>query len=121
MDILRRSQLVHQRVLNQVAGEWVTYRDGDAEVRVKATRAKHIPRDSELEGDYRIESVSDDWLILAAELSYEGSPLTPRPSATITPETGEGVWEVVSGPEDRCFEWSDVRRVRLRIHTNKIV
>lgn len=104
----------------QIAGEWVTYADGEIEIRVKAVRGQSEPAEIAGEGDFEISGRAIDWLILAADMTNSGSSIEPRPGATITPDSAEAVYEVNHGPSGECFQWSDARRIRMRIHTDLI-
>lgn len=119
-DHLRNAHTIHHRALNRIVGEWITYADGEIEIRARAVRGQSEPAEITGEGDFEISGRSIDWLILAADLTNDGSQIEPRPGAIITPDSAEAIYEVNHGPTGECFEWSDARQVRLRIHTDRI-
>ncbi len=121
LDIIRNAHRIHQQTLNRVAGEWVTYTDGEVVIRVQAVRGQSEPNEIASDGEYRISGRTIDWLILATDLHDAGVQIEPRPGATITPESSEGVYELTNGPSGECFAWSDARQVRLRIHTDRVI
>tara|TARA_A100001391_G_scaffold176616_3_gene139966 strand:- start:36 stop:416 length:381 start_codon:yes stop_codon:yes gene_type:complete len=118
-DHLARAHRIQMLTLDRVQGEWVEYSDGDVLLRIRAVRAGADRRNASGDGDYVIHANDMDWLILAERLQIDGVQIEPRPGATITPEKSEGVYEVTNGASGNCFEWSDTRQVRLRIHTDK--
>ena len=119
-DIVRRSHEIQNRLLKRVAGaEWVLYEGGGITARVQMIRGQTRPSKLISDGELHVGRRYSDWLIATDEFVTEaGEPITPMAGATITPESGEGVYELVDGPNGRPFDYSDSRQVRLRIHTD---
>ncbi len=90
-------------------------------IRVKAVRAQTQPGQIVGAGEIQIGKTLSDWLIVADEFyDGDGAPVLPQIGATITPESGDGVYELVEGPSGKCYTPSDGREVRFRVHTDKI-
>ena len=121
-DQLRRSLTIHARTQKRVAGELVTYVDGETEIEVVAVRAQANEAGQTGDGDFYISTIDMDWLIITDELKTEdGETITPRAGATITPiENPDGTYEVTKGPNGKTHRPGDTRQVRLRIHTDKV-
>ena len=119
-DRLARAHTIHQRILNRFAGDRVTYQDGELTIEnVPATPADANEHGIDGDGEVIVGAHDCDWLILRADLVHEGNQVTPRPGATIT-DSNSRQFEVVNGPNNRPFRWSDTRHVRMRIHTDRI-
>jgi len=120
MDIIRRAHEIQNRLLKRVAGhEWVLYRGGGITARVKMIRGQTRPAKLISDGELHVGRRYTDWLIATDEFITEaGAAILPMVGATITPESGEGLYEVVDGPSGRPFDYSDSRQVRIRIHTD---
>lgn len=121
MDILKRSHRIQAKLLQRIAGgQWVRYEGFGVSVRVLAVVAQTSPTQIGGGGEVTVGKKWVDWLVVKDEfVTDDGQPIVPAEGARITPESGEGVYEVVAGPSGMCFTDSDGREVRLRIHTDK--
>ena len=111
-DLVRNAQAIHNAALAAVAGEWVRYTDGENSVRVQMVRGKS-EFDESYGSDNQVTTLKTvDWLITPGKLGLE-----PRIGATITPEIGDGTFEVIPGDDGHPFSWGDGRGTRYRLHT----
>lgn len=87
---------------------------------MQAVRGQTQPSQIDGSGSVSVGKRYVDWLIVTEEfVTSAGVPITPIEGARITPENGDGVYEIVTGPSGQCFKHSDGREMRLRIHTDK--
>jgi len=121
MDSLRRAQTVHTRSLARVAGEWVRYEYRSVSIRLRMVRGQSQFEGRAGENDYSIETRSIDWLVeTALFVDATGAAIEPEKGGTITPEAGDGVFEVVPLANGMGWSPADGRGVRIRIHTQRV-
>lgn len=119
-DRLAAAQRIHQRALERVAGEWVVYRHGALTARLKMVRGQSQFTSQTSDGETIIDTRSIDWLIDPERLITDaGSKIDPSAGATITPDKGDGVFELTNENNGRAWSWSDGRGSRIRIHTQR--
>jgi hypothetical protein len=123
MDVLRNAQRIHNKLLKRIAkAEWVLYEGAGITVRVEAIRGQTQPASISGAGSLQVGKQFVDWLIVTDEFVTDaGNRVTPIEGATITPESGDGVFEVVTGPSGQCYKPADGRKMRIRIHTDELI
>lgn len=121
VDRLANAQKILQRSLERVAGEWVTYRHGELTARLRMVRGQSNFTSQTSDGESIIDTRSIDWLINPENLvTTAGLKIEPRAGATITPDKGDGVFDLTDANGGRAWSWSDGRGSRIRIHTHRV-
>lgn len=120
MDALKNAAAALARTLRGTAGvaaTTVTYRRGDDEVELPATRAS--PGALVDSGDVVISGITDDWVVNAADLAFDGDPITAAPNDEIEDDAGVK-YRVSQNHPDGCFRYCDGSRLMIRIHTTRV-
>lgn len=111
-------------LIADVAGVAVEYSrgaGGDAES-AQISGAVHSERgyDSADASGATITFQSDDWLILAARLEFDGTATVPQAGDQIRQTIGSDVivYEVMNVPNGNCY--AEVGQCRYRIHTKRL-
>lgn len=100
----------------------VIYRRGERSVSLLAVPAQS-QGEQDVEGGAQVGWQQRDWIVVAKDLVIDGQRITPKRGDRIEQQQ-EGVayvHEVMPPPggED-AWRWSDLNRVRLRIHTKQV-
>lgn len=118
MSLIDDALNLHADLINEAAGEWVSYIIGDTEIHdLVAVRGRSEFEEFASESDARILSRMVDWIVRADEMvDANGTRVIPERGAQI--ETGDGqVFEVLPGPDGNHWRWSEARQYQYRIHT----
>ena len=103
----------------RVRGETVTYARGATTVAVTATRGSSRWTSEAVEGSVNVDERSDDWLILATDLTEAGITGGPTRGDTITDEN-ETVFRVMpSGSTEQVWRWHDRGRTVYRVFSKE--
>ena len=95
----------------------VVYRRGSSSVAVRATVGKTDFRVVDVDGNY-VRTTQRDYLITAAALVLDGSPIVPQRGDLIDQPIGETTfrYEVNALPGEQVYRPSDPAGVTLRVH-----
>ena len=103
----------------RVRGETVTYTRGATAVEVTATRGSSLWTSEAVEGSVNVQERSDDWLIVASELTEAGITGGPTRGDTITDES-ETVFRVMPpASTEQVWRWHDRGRTVYRIFSKE--
>lgn len=120
MTIAAKASRIQFAAMQRIAGEWVTYTDGNLSVRAKMVRGSSQFEDVTAEGETHTESRVVDWIAERAKLvDAAGAEITPRAGDWILPDAG-GTYELVPGPNGLPYDWADDYEARYRLHADKI-
>jgi len=102
-----------------VRGESVTYTRGATTVMVTATRGSSRWDAEQVEGAVNVEERSEDWLIIATELTEAGITGGPTRGDTITDEN-ETIFRVMPpSSTEQVWRWHDRGRTVYRIFSKE--
>jgi hypothetical protein len=123
MDLSTRAHRIHDRLLQRIAAaEWVLYEGAGVTVRCKAVRGQTSPQSVAAGGEVVVGKQLIDWLIITDEfVTAAGAAVIPIEGCTITPESEDAIYEVVTGPSGQCYKPANGRGLRMRIHTDRTV
>jgi len=112
VNVFRPISRVVLNVVDQLGGEWVLYRRGRKELRIKAVRGATAET---VEGDgVKLLVRRMDWLINRAVLDFGQGPAMPEAGDEVVEQDGTR-WELTSpGGNARAWRWSDRERTRYR-------
>lgn len=120
VDILKRVQKIHQRSLQRVGGELVTYTAGGSSIQqLPVVRGQTRFTNSIGDGEVATESRTVDFLVDPDHLVIGGSKVEPVIGAMITDEDGRE-YEVLDAGNGMGWAPADGREARMRIHTNRV-
>lgn len=111
---------LHQRALQRVAGELVTYTDAGITWTGVMTPGQSTFGDATGDGEVHTDVKTADWLVdRESFVTDSGDPIEPKVGGRI--ENAEGiVFELVPAEGNKPYTWGDSRHVRYRIHTDQI-
>lgn len=119
MTPAERAELVHAKAQKRVAGEPITYTDGDLVVRLTAVRSSGGDDVATEEGGVYVAGRTIHWLIIAADLvDSDGGQVRPQESATIT-DGGGVIYRIVPLAENIAWRWSGNHRIRYRVQSEE--
>lgn len=104
-------------ILLDTTGIWITYRRGDASIRIRVVPSRPDNRSQQAEGtQYNFRA--KDFLILSDDLVFDGQKVEPERNDLIEEEDSGKVYAVLPNPETR-FEYRDAWDVSMRVHTEQ--
>ena len=108
--------------LREYAAQTVTYSRGTDSVDVPATFGKKLLKIDDGMGGIRVEWTDMDFLIPAADLVLNGSPVIPQRGDLIhiTEAYDTQTFEVLPFGSEPAWRWSDPHQSMLRIHTKRV-
>lgn len=106
------------RRLTDNAAALVTYAREDDSVSLLATIGQ-TDFSGESDTGARIEWVSRDFIINAADLVLGGETIRPEAGDMITDANGDD-YEVLAPARQTPWNWSDRSKIRIRIHTKSV-
>lgn len=103
----------------RVRGESVTYTRGATTATVTATRGSSRWASEPVEGSVNVEERSEDWLIVATDLTEAGITGGPTRGDTITDENGTVFRAMPPGDTEQVWRWHDRGRTVYRVFSKE--
>lgn len=121
MGAIARAIAAAATAQRRVDGTKVIYRRGGSDIPdLPVTKA--IGRHELLDASGSLIQVqTQDFVIVAASLVLDGSPITPARGDKIieTRSDGDHTYEPYFLPDESCWKWSDSHQQTLRLHTQE--
>ena len=103
----------------RVRGESVTYTRGATTVTITATRGSSRWTSETVEGSVNVDERSEDWLIIATDLTEAGITGGPTRGDTITDENETVFRAMPPGSAEQVWRWHDRAKTVYRIFSKE--
>jgi len=118
-DVLRSGMAWQSQWLKTTASETIVYARGYDSVELQATLGQKLLKLDDGEGGFLITLTDMDFLVLAADLVFDGEPVIPEPGdlvyLTVIGGTEVQTFEVVNyGGTEAAWRWTDRVRTTVR-------